>query len=162
MSEILTNDHDTLNLGASNAPHQLTVVMNLSCRYCKKWWSRNSKIIENALADGQLGLHIKFWTVDKAALLIGDIAHQYVDFSQPEAAFNFVKELVRNQNQFKRCSEDQVPDYLTKNYNVTQHNSKADIEQTTAELRKAGVRGIPTLVLDGEWHDSYEYHLPEL
>ncbi|MEJ6400956.1 thioredoxin domain-containing protein [Nicoliella lavandulae] len=162
MKEISMDSHDTLNLGSPSAPHQLTVVMNLSCRYCKKWWSRNLADVEQALRSGNLGLHIKFWTKDKSALRIGNIAHQFIDFSQPEIAFGFVKALINAQNNFKRCSVEQVPEYLEDNYGVTLHNSKQATEATTLALQEAGVRGIPTIVLDGTWHDSFHYRLPAL
>ncbi|MHA8263785.1 thioredoxin domain-containing protein, partial [Lactobacillaceae bacterium Melli_B3] len=147
MPKIPIDSHDTLNVGSKTAPHQLTVVMNLSCRYCKKWWQRNLKNIDPALKAGQLALHVKFWTKDKAALRIGNVAHQYVDFEHPEATFEFVKKLIHDQNQFKRCQPDQVPEYLTTKYQVEQRQSGPATEATTKELQAAGVRGIPTIVL---------------
>ncbi|UQS86181.1 DsbA family protein (plasmid) [Nicoliella spurrieriana] len=162
MAEIPINDHDTLNLGNPNAPHQLTVVMNLSCRYCKQWWRRNFKTIQSAMDAGRLALHIKFWTVNKPALLIGNIAHQFIDFKHPEMAFEFVKKLIQNQNDFKRYSVEAVPKYLQSEYGVVTHNDDSDIINTTLELKSAGVRGIPTIIIDGNWHDSYHYRLPEL
>ncbi|RRK10221.1 hypothetical protein D1831_08650 [Lactiplantibacillus garii] len=149
--QVDTRAATTLNLGVANAPHTLTAFFNLVCPDTLQWWANNHAVITDAVAAGQLAVHLKFWNKPKEALANGNVAHRYVDYAHPQAALAFVTTIFDHQDDLRELSSGDVPQYLETHYQVKPYGNAASVQAAVdQDVVTNGVLTVPTLILDDQ------------
>ncbi|MCI1985127.1 MAG: DsbA family protein [Lactobacillus sp.] len=140
---------NTLTFGHADAPHQVWAVFNLGCSETRDWFEAHFAELEKAVAAGRVQLHIQFWSKQKVPLVSGNVAHGYVDYTDPEAALDFTKAIFANLDALKAAPD--VRAYLETTYGV-HHNPQTELvdAQVGQAIAEAGITSVPTIVYDGQ------------
>ncbi|MFD1419649.1 thioredoxin domain-containing protein [Lactiplantibacillus songbeiensis] len=141
----------TLTYGNPQAPHELTLILNLGCVDTRDWWSPNQAALFTAIDEGQLQVHLKFWNKVKPTLLNGNVANGYVDYRHPAAALSLIKAVFQNQDPLRDADLAAVPAYLEKTYQVAPY-AQADTvrQQIDREVAANGITSLPTVIYQGQ------------
>ncbi|BDZ30299.1 thioredoxin domain-containing protein [Lactiplantibacillus sp. WILCCON 0030] len=151
MSGFSDSDATTINLGQPQAPHTLTAILNLGCEDTQDWWLPNVDELFQAVDDGQLQVHLKFWNKIKEPLRNGNIANGYIDYQQPEQALTYIEAVFQGQDDLRGLANAAVPAYLEQTYGVKPYAAAAAVkQQIDQEVAANGITSLPTLIFDGK------------
>ncbi|AVK62077.1 hypothetical protein C5Z25_09950 [Lactobacillus sp. CBA3605] len=141
----------TLTYGNRQAPKQLTTILNLGCVDTQNWWLLNQAALFEAVDQGQLVLHLKFWSKVKPALMNGNVANGYVDYQHPTAALAFIQAVFQQQAALRALTTTAVPAYLQTTFQVQPYpEAMAVQQQIDREILDNGITSVPTLIMAGK------------
>jgi len=141
----------TLTYGNPQAPHELTLILNLGCVDTRDWWQPNQAALFAAIDQGKLQVHVKFWSKVKPTLLNGNVANGYVDYQHPAAALRLIKAVFQNQEPLRAADLAAVPAYLEKTYQVTPYVQAETVRQRIdREVAANGITSLPTVIYQGQ------------
>ncbi|MHA8111396.1 thioredoxin domain-containing protein [Lactobacillaceae bacterium Melli_B4] len=155
------SDKDTLTFGDGNAPHEVTVIANMACPFCRKWYENNFDKLEAEVAAGKLLAHFKFLDKDKADLQDGNLAHEYIDYAHPDQALEFVKKAYDIQPEWHRLPKDEAAEFLTSHFNVQKVNDEQFLSAVRANIETIDVPSVPTIIYDGKSVSDSGFNLPD-
>jgi len=145
------SDENTINLGQADAPHKLTMILNLGCVDTQEWWLPNVADLFKAVDEGQLQLHLKFWNKIKEPLRNGNTANGYIDYQHPQAALTYIEAVFAQQQVLRELPNEEVPAYLEKTYGVSPYPAASAVKTAIDDQVSAnGITSLPTLIFDGE------------
>ncbi|AQW21453.1 hypothetical protein PL11_005655 [Lentilactobacillus curieae] len=142
-----------LTYGKAKAGKEMTVILNLGCPDSKQWFLDNQADLFKAVDEGTLLLHLKFWNKDKDDLVNGAVADDFVDYSNPEKALEYVRDVFENQEKLNEQNVEQVPEYLETRYGVTDgpHNTDAS-DKVIEEAVTNDIFKLPTVIIDDQMY----------
>jgi len=147
--EFNLSDETTLNLGTSEAPFELTAILNLGCTYSRAWWLANEADLLRATSAGELNLHLKFWSKATTALQNGNVANTYIDYSQPKAALTFVQQVFQQQAALKAATDPDA--YLRQQYQLEPLATSVIVaHQVAEEAEQNHLTSIPSFVVNDQ------------
>ncbi|MEJ6401173.1 thioredoxin domain-containing protein [Nicoliella lavandulae] len=155
------SDQTTLNFGDANAPHEVTVITNLACPFCHKWFENNFDKLTQEVKAGHLLAHFKFLDKDKLDLQDGNLAHEFIDYANPEAAIKFVKAAFDNQPEWHRLPKADAEDYITSHFDVKRVNSDEFLANVKHNIEELGAPSVPTIIYDGNQVSDSNFNLPD-
>ncbi|UQS86065.1 DsbA family protein (plasmid) [Nicoliella spurrieriana] len=155
------SDRDTLTFGDVNAPHEVTVITNMACPFCRKWYENNFDKLKSEVQSGNLLAHFKFLDKDKEDLQDGNLAHEYIDYSNPNQAIEFVKAAFDIQPEWHRLPKPDAEAFLNDHFDIQKVNDIDFLASVKANIEAFGVPSVPTIVYDGDAHSDSNFTLPD-
>ncbi|MBW1606238.1 thioredoxin domain-containing protein [Lactobacillus sp. Sy-1] len=155
------SDKNTLTFGDVNAPHEVTVITNMACPFCRKWYENNFDQLQSEVKSGKLLAHFKFLDKDKLDLQDGNLAHEYIDYSNPEQAIDFVKKAFDIQPEWHRLPKDEAEAFLTSHFDIQKVNDTEFLAAVKSNIESIEVPSVPTIIYDGEGHADSNFTLPD-
>jgi len=141
----------TLTYGNPQAPHELTLILNLGCVDTRDWWQPNQAALFAAIDQGKLQVHVKLWNKVKPTLLNGNVSNGYVDYQHPAAALRLIKAVFQNQDPLRAADLAAVPAYLERTCQVTPYAQAETVRQRIdREVAANGITSLPTVIYQGQ------------
>lgn len=135
-------------LGAESAPITTVEFLNLACPYCRKWFYRSDQLLTQAVKAGRVRRIIKLLNKDKDDLQLGNLAHTYLPFDQPETAVNAIRFLYTHQPTWRPdLAPNELDLYLKQNLKLTPQNNQAALAAIEHEAQTANIQFVPTIIL---------------
>lgn len=137
-----------ITIGQPDAPLTSIEFINAACPYCRKWFLKSEEMLTEAVKAGRLKRIIKPFDKDKADLQLGNLAHTYLPFNQPETVMQALSFLYTHQKTWRNdLTPDEFKKYIEQNLNLVPQNNTENLAAIIAEANRANIKFVPTIIL---------------
>lgn len=159
----LTNIHpDVLNtdfglkLGSDDAPVKLVEFINYRCPFARKYFQQNMALLDDFVKTGKLQRIIKTFDRPKAGLRKGNELHQYINYADPVASYEMIKEFFSRQEEFGAVEDGQVGAWAEREMALKKQGNAEIAQKIREEGEALGISSVPAAFLDGHIFDEHE------
>ena len=152
--EQVTTENGIL-VGNADAPITTIEFLNLACPYCRKWFYRSDELLSAAVQSGQVRRIIKPLNKDKADLQLGNLAHTYLPFDQPDVALAAIRFLYTHQKTWRPdLTPAEFDKYLQQNLKLTPQDNQTVLTAIETEAAAAKIQFVPTIIIGNHIFDE--------
>lgn len=142
---------EAMHLGEWDAPVKVEAFVNMACPYSVNFFKAADKVLIPLTDEGMVSYTIKHFDKPKVRLLHGAIANLYLDYSNPERAYNIMKEMFENQKEWASADSKFIVKKMEEEYGLEEQSRTMSLSLAiTKETQERGVGGIPTVFINGE------------
>lgn len=142
---------EAMHLGESDAPVKVEAFINMACPYSINFFKAADKVLIPLTDQGMVSYKLKHFDKPKVRLLHGAIANLYLDYSNPEKAYNIMKEMFENQKEWAPADSKFIVKKMTEEYGLEEQSSSMNLSMaTTQEAMERGIEVVPTVFINGE------------
>lgn len=144
-----------ITIGQPDAPLTSIEFINAACPYCRKWFLKSEETMTEAVKAGQLKRIIKPFDKDKEDLQLGNLAHTYLPFDQPEIVLQTLSFLFTHQKTWRNdLTPDEFKKYIDQNLKLTPQDNAENLTAIIAEANRANIKFVPTIILGDHIFDE--------
>jgi len=140
-----------MHLGTLDAPVKVEAFVNMACPYSVNFFKAADRVLVPLTDQGMVSYTIKHFDKPKVGLLHGTIANLYLDYSNPEKAYNIMKEMFENQKEWASADSRFIMKKMEEEYGLEEQSRTMNLSLAiTQEAQERGIGGIPTVFINGE------------
>lgn len=143
-----------LHVGQADAPVKVTSFVNFRCPFCASWHFKANNVLDKYVKAGQVEEIIKFYDKPKETLEIGNHAHHFIDYNDPESE-KIVNLLFSSQDEWGNLSKEELTTYFEENFGLKElENHQEATNLIIAEANGNNVKTVPTIFVGDKVFDS--------
>jgi len=148
----MSNEIQHLVLGSDEAETTIESFINIGCPFCSTYMGVVDEIFAPYIESGKVKHIIKHVDRTNGALLKGTVAGTYLNYDEPEKAYENMKELLESRPEWTGSFEETLMKLEAMNL-VEQVGQAGRTREILAEAAERGVRVVPTVFIDEEKFD---------
>src|SRR5690625_223534 len=141
-----------LVLGSEEADATIESYINIGCPFCSTYIRVIDGIFSPYIESGKVKHIIKHVDRTNGALLKGTVAGTYLNYDEPEKAYENMKELLESRHEWTGSFEETLMKLEAMNLDE-QVGHAGRTREILAEAAERGVRVVPTVFIDEEKFD---------
>ncbi|WP_411842769.1 thioredoxin domain-containing protein [Salinicoccus sp. HZC-1] len=146
-----------MHLGDENAPVSVEAFINMACPYCVEFFKAADKVLIPLTDEGMVSYTIKHFDKPKVRLFHGAIANLYLDYSNPAKAYNLMKEMFENQDEWAAADSKFIQTKMMEEFGLEEQRSTMNLSMDIIhETVERGIEVAPTVFINGE---QFKYDL---
>lgn len=150
------NDTTGIKIGNSNAPVTLIEFVNVRCPFCDKWFVESKQVLDKYIESGQLLRIVKPFNKQKPGLKLGNVLHDYLDFSNPDAAYKALSSIYATQSTWGSMTEESVAKFAENELGLTRQSAnETPLSDIVAEAERANIVFVPTVIVGDKIFDEH-------
>lgn len=138
-----------LSYGREDAPVKVEVFLNLACPYCATFFQAADEVLKPYLERGQVQYIVKHYDKPREMLLYGTLANAFIDYANPQRAYELMKDLFDKQSQWSEADSHSIKKRLTEQYGLKEQPENIDLSlNIIAEAIKRKVKMVPAVFVN--------------
>ena len=140
-----------LSFGRDGAKKHVEVFLNTACPYCHNFFLTAHEAVMPRVEAGEVRYTIKHYDKPKVRLLHGTIANLFLDYNQPNEAYEIMKSLFLTQKEWAHLDSGEIEQMMEQEYGCQEQRSTMNLSlDITKEALERSISVVPTVFINGE------------
>ena len=140
-----------LSFGRDGAKKHVEVFLNTACPYCHNFFLAAHEAVMPRVESGEVRYTIKHYDKPKVRLLHGTIANLFLDYNQPNEAYEIMKSLFLTQKEWAHLDSGEIEQMMKQEYGCQEQRSTMNLSlDITKEAMERSISVVPTVFINGE------------
>ncbi|WP_342387831.1 thioredoxin domain-containing protein [Salinicoccus bachuensis] len=140
-----------LSFGRDGAKKHVEVFLNTACPYCVNFFLAAHEAVMPRVEAGEVKYTVKHYDKPKVRLLHGTIANLFIDYNQPNEAYEIMKSLFLTQGEWAHLDSGEIEQMMEQEYGCQEQRSTMNLSlDITKEALERSISVVPTVFINGE------------